>query len=242
MSLRFLFSLSAFACCSWSGRKSEKGEEGMSQCLDYNCSKSHWSSAKGVCSQLTSYLLSAHLALRSGWAFWESLAGLCPGFPAWQANTGLTIIQCSMKWPHFPLLLILVALVSSGVLEGRSHAASLVITGSWHGASTAAESCRGSGIMAALYQGWEKSLCSSPWTSGLPKWQILLSQDGDWAVLLMNAKVTQKIKIASKLHRYFEVYVKIPTRKSIRLWIVRGQLQTVGEAARGWLLLKWCRQ
>lgn len=170
MSLRFLFSFSAFTCCSWSGRKSEKGEEGMSQWLDYNCSKSLWSSAKGGCSQSTSYLPFAHLALKSGWAFWKSFPVLCPVFPVWQANTWLNTvlyIQYSIKWPRFPLFLIFVALVSSGVMEGQSYAASPVIAGSWHGVSTAAESCRGSRIMAALYQEWEKSLCSSPWTSGL---------------------------------------------------------------------------
>lgn len=174
MSLRFLFSFSAFTCCSWSGRKSEKGEEGMSQGLDYNCSKSHWSSTEGGCSQSTSYLLFDHLVLRSGWAFWSPSQCFAQCSQSDRQTHVWTHTQRSIKWSHLPLFLIFVALVSSGVIEGQSYAASLVITGSWHGVSTTAESCRGSRIMAALYQQWEKSLCPSPWTSGLPKWQILL--------------------------------------------------------------------
>lgn len=77
----------------------------------------------------------AHLALRSGWVFCKSFPGLCPVFPVWQAHVW-THIQFSINWPHFPLFLIFVVLVSSGVVEGQLYAASLVITGSWHGAST----------------------------------------------------------------------------------------------------------
>lgn len=143
MSLRFLFSFSAFACCSWSGRKSEKGEEGMSQWLDYNCSKSLWSSAKRSC--FTVHLLSAVCSL--GLEVWMGFFGSspfqcfaqCPQSGRW--TRCWTCTQYSIKWPRLPFCLGPVALVSSGVMEGQSCAASPVITGSWHSVSTAAKSC-----------------------------------------------------------------------------------------------------
>lgn len=192
----------------------------------------------------TVHLLSAVCSLgHEAWmGFLEVLPSALPSVPSLTGKHVWTHIQCSVKWSHFPLFLIFVALVSSGVMEGQSYAASSVITGSWHGASTAAEFCRGSRITAALYQEREKSLCSTPWTSGLLEWQILLEQDGDWLFLLMNAKVTQMIMTASKLYRYLDVYLKIPTRISIKFWIARGQLRTGDEAVSRSLFLKWSRQ
>lgn len=87
MSLRFLFSFSAFTCCSWSGRKSEKGEEGMSQWLDYNCSKSLWSSAK--CEHVTVHLFAvSSLGLDAWMEFWGFfLSSALPNIPShWKAS------------------------------------------------------------------------------------------------------------------------------------------------------------
>lgn len=136
MSLR-LFSFSAFTCCSWSGRKSEKGEEGMSQWLDYDCSKSLWSSAKCCC--FTVHLLSALCSL--GLEVWVGFLCFAQGPQSDVQTLCWTCTQYSKKWPHVPLCLIFVALVSSGVMKGQSYPAPPVITGSWHYVSTVAKSC-----------------------------------------------------------------------------------------------------
>lgn len=123
MSLRFLFSFSAFTCCSWSGRKSEKGEEGMSQWLDYNCSKSLWSSAKRehAAVHLSAALL---LPLRSGWRLGcSSFAAVCLVSPVWMGSTPLHTHAALSETATLYLCLRFAVLVSSGVTAERSCAA-----------------------------------------------------------------------------------------------------------------------
>lgn len=90
------------------------------------------------------------LGLEVWMGFLEVLPSALPSVPSLTGKYIWTRIHCSIKWSHFPLFLIFVALVSSRVMEGQSYVASLVITGSWHGVSTAAKSCRGSRITASF--------------------------------------------------------------------------------------------